>query len=38
MRLSKLALITVIILFLLPAVKSYAQFNYDIIANNANGE
>ena len=38
MRLSKLALIPVIILFLLPAVKSSAQFSYDIIVNNTNGE
>ena len=38
MRLSKLALIPFIILFLLPAVKSSAQFSYDIIVNNTNGE
>lgn len=38
MRFFRFTLILGLLLSLLASVKTYAQFNYDIIANNSNGE
>lgn len=38
MRFFNCSLILGLLLSLLASVKTYAQFNYDIIANNSNGE